>query len=211
MQTRAREATALALASLLGACGSPAAERPEALDAVRSSTEQYRDVKTALADGYVRDWLDACETPYHMGITEDLGVMGIHFLRRDLLGIDDDETRLDVTRTHIDFLQPAALVYEPQADGSLELVALENLVSAAAWEAGGDREPPSFYGIPFEFRAADPGMMTHAQYDLHIWLYRENPSGMFAAYNSNATCQHHVFNMPMIHPGDPPHSGPHPQ
>jgi hypothetical protein len=28
---------------------------------------------------------------------------------------------------------------------------------------------------------------------------------MFAAYNPNATCEHHDFNMPMIMPPDMPH------
>jgi len=28
-------------------------------------------------------------------------------------------------------------------------------------------------------------------YDLHVWLYRDNPRGMFAQFNPNATCAHH--------------------
>lgn len=186
------------LASCMGADGAT----PEpTLDEVLAATEKYRDVEVALADGYVRDWLDACETPYHMGITESLGTMGIHFLRLDLLGIDDQGTRLDVTRTHTDFREPAALVYEPQADGGLELVALENLVSAEAWEAAGNRGAPEFAGVPYEFRPTDPSMMTAAQYDRHVWI-RENPNGVFAQYNPNVSCEHHEYNMPMIHPPD---------
>jgi hypothetical protein len=189
-------------ATLVGACAlGESAEVAEAtLDAVRAATGKYADVTAALADGYARDPLDICETPYHLGRTNEAGVMGIHYLRRDLLGIGEDGTRLDVSRTHTDFHQPAVLVYEPQEDGSLKLVALENLVSAAAWKAEGNTEPPAFGGVAFTYAPDDPGMSIAAYYDLHVWLYRENPLGMLAPYNPNASCQHHVFHMPMMHP-----------
>jgi hypothetical protein len=195
-------AAAYAVATvLLGSC----ARSPDpTLDDARAATERYRDVTVALADGYIRDPIDACETPYHMGIVEDLGVMGIHYFRPDLLGVGEGETRLDVTGTHTDFLEPAVLLYEPQADGSLELMALANHVSVEAWESAGHRERPAFAGVPFDLHGADPGMMLDAHYDLHVWLHRDNPSGMFAAYNPNATCEHHEFNMPMIMPPDMP-------
>jgi hypothetical protein len=201
MPAPSRTASCLIVSALLGAC-SPAGPT---LDDVRAATEKYRDVDVALANGFVRDPIDACETPYHMGIVEDLGVMGIHYFRPDLLGVAEGETRLDVTAAHADFLEPAVLLYEPQADGSLELVALANIVSADAWRAAGRSEPPSFAGVPFELGRADAGMMIEARYELHVWLYRDNPSGMFAAYNPNATCEHHEFNMPMIMPDMPHH------
>ena len=178
----------------LDACG----RSEPSLDAVRAANEKYRDVQAALADGYVRDPLDVCETPYHLGLTDLPGVMGIHFLRRDLLRIGSDHTRLDATGTHTDFLRPAVLVYEPQADGTLELVALENLVSAAAWEAEGNRGPPTFQGTPYAFRPDDPSMTIRAHYDLHVWLFRENPRGLLAPYNPDATCAHHVFDVPTM-------------
>jgi hypothetical protein len=28
-------------------------------------------------------------------------------------------------------------------------------------------------------------------YDLHVWLYRENPKGMFTQFNPKASCEHH--------------------
>jgi hypothetical protein len=207
---RTSAAAALIATSLLCAC-SPGEAAPGAdatLEAVRAATEKYQDVRVALADGYVRDPMDICETPYHMGRTGQDGVMGIHFLRRDLLGIDEDETRLDVTGTHTDFRQPAVLLYEPRPDGSLELLALENLVAADAWTAAGHASPPSFQGESFQHMAENPGMGVRAHYDLHVWLYRENPSGVFAQYNPNATCQHHVYHMPMMSPMDSMHPMP---
>ena len=192
---------ALVLAIPLTACGESV---EQALEQARVATAKYRDVEVALADGYRRDPIDACETPSHMGIVEDLGVMGIHYLRPDLLGVGEGETRLDVTGTHTDFLRPALLLYEPQADGSLALVAVANHVSVAAWERAGRRDVPSFAGVRFELHPADPGMMTEARYELHAWLHRPNPRGMFAPYNPDVTCAHHDYDMPMIMPPDMP-------
>ena len=93
------------------------------------------------------------------------------------------------TGTHTDFLQPSILIYEPQADGSLELVAVENLVFVQAWEAAGHTARPSFHGVPYDRMADDPtteadeAHLFAPHYDRHVWLYRENPNGVFAQYN----------------------------
>lgn len=153
---RMRDPKTIAMAVCLTALHACTPDAPT-LDEVRAATERYRNVEVALADGYVRDPLDVCETPYSLGIFENLGVMGVHYLRLDLLGIDEDATRLDATGTHTDFLQPAVLVYEPQPDSSLVLVAISNTVSAAAWEAAGHRRPPTFGDVPFAFAPDNPG------------------------------------------------------
>ena len=45
-----------------------------------------------------------------------------------------------------DWSRPAVLVYKRPADGSLELVALENLVFAAEWRAAGNTQAPVLNG-----------------------------------------------------------------
>lgn len=189
-----------ALIALLTACEEPG----PTLDDVRAATTKYQDVAVAEADGYVRDPLDICETPYSLGVFENLGVMGVHYLRQDLLGVGAEGSRLDATGVHTSFLEPSVLVYEPQPDSTLALVAVANVVSASAWEAAGEREPPSFGGQPFEYVPMNPGTGYAAHYDLHVWLYRDNPSGLFARYNPAVSCEHHLFNMPMIMPPDSP-------
>jgi hypothetical protein len=179
------------------------------VDDIRAATSKYRSVEAALADGYVRDPFDTCETPYHLGIFENVGAMGVHFWRPDLLGVGEDGTRLDARGTHTDFLRPAILVYEPQPDSVLELVAVANVVSARAWHAAGHEEPPSLADVPFSYRPDDPGTGYAAHYDLHVWAFRDNPNGMFAPYNPAVTCAHHEFNMPMIMPPDMPPDMPH--
>lgn len=167
------------------------------LEQVRAATERFRDVEVALAEGYVRDPMNICDTAEMMGKPADFGVMGIHFLRPDLLGLVESDARVRGTGTHTDFTRPAVLIYEPQRDGSLELVAVENLVFIEAWEAAGNRERPNFEGVSYDLMRDDPtteldeahGFDPH--YDLHVWLYRENPRGMFAQFNPNATCEYH--------------------
>lgn len=168
------------------------------LEEVRAATIRFRDVNVALAEGYVRDPMDLCDTAEMMGRPAEEGVMGIHFARPDLLGITGPPNpRVSGTGTHTDFRQPSILIYEPQADGSLELVAVENLVFIDAWNAAGKGERPSFQGRPYDLMADDPATtvdeahMFEPHYDLHVWLYRENPRGMFAQFNPNATCSNH--------------------
>lgn len=88
------------------------------------------------------------------------------------------------------------LIYEPQADGSLEPVAVENLAFADAWRAAGHTEPPSFHGVPYDFMADDPATdadeahMFESHWDRRVWLYRDNLNGVFAPFNPNVTCEH---------------------
>ena len=168
------------------------------LAAVRTATERFKDVNVALKEGYVRDPMNMCDAAEMMGKPSKLGVMGIHFFRPDLLGITAPPSpRVNGNGTHTDFLKPSILIYEPQANGSLALVAVENLVFIKAWDAAGNTAPPSFQGVPWDRMVDDPATKVaeahnfEPHYDRHVWIYRDNPSGVFAQFNPNATCKHH--------------------
>jgi len=168
------------------------------LEEVRAATERFRDVNVALAEGYMREPTNTCETATMMGKPAADGAMGIHFMRPDLLGISaPPNPRVDGNGTHTDFLKPSVLIYEPQADGSLSLVAVENLVFEKAWAAAGNAKPPSFQGVEFDHMVDDPktpldeAHMFAPHYDRHVWLYRENPKGMYAQFNPAVSCAHH--------------------
>ena len=155
-------------------------------------------MKVAIAEGYVRDPMDLCDTATMMGRPASLGAMGIHYFRPDLLGITAPPApRVTGTGTHTDFRTPSILIYEPQPDGSLQLVAVENLVFASAWRAAGHAEPPSFQGVRYDSMVDDPGTsvdeahMFEPHFDRHVWLYRENPNGVFAQFNPAVTCASH--------------------
>jgi quercetin dioxygenase-like cupin family protein len=179
--------------------GRPAAHGDADLGAIRRATERFRDVDRALAEGYIPDPAGMCVTAEMEGVPAQEGGMGIHYFRPDLLGITGVEPRVNGTGTHVDFMQPGVLVYEPQADGSMALVAIENLVFMDAWHAAGHREPPSFMGNSY-YRMIDNPLTEDADeahgfephYELHMWLYRENPNGLFTQFNPAVTCEHHV-------------------
>jgi hypothetical protein len=114
----------------------------------------FQDVAVAEAAGYG----NTMET---LGCFEDaeMGGMGLHFLREDLLDDVADAT------------EPEALVYELDANGEITgLVAHEYLVPLEAWTSD---DPPSLFGIEFHQHPVLPFWILHA------WLWKDNPAGMF--------------------------------
>ena len=105
--------------------------------------------------------------------------------------------RVNGAGTHTDFLKPSILIYEPQHDGSLVLVAVENLVFVKAWKDKGNETPPSFHGVTYDTMVDDPATPIdeahnfEPHHDRHVWLYRENPNGVFSPFNPRVTCEHH--------------------
>ena len=165
------------------------------LDAMRADVEKYQDINVALADGYITPD-NHCVSAEAEGLPAELGAMGIHYIHPALLKITGTDPRVDGESTYTDWTQPSILIYEPQADGSLELVAVENLVFEAAWEAAGMGEAPVLNGRTWDHMADDPategdeahGFMPH--YDQHVWLFRDNPMGVLMPFNPNVTCEH---------------------
>ena len=162
---------------------------------MRASTEKYKDINVALADGYITPD-NHCVSAAGEGLPPELGAMGIHYIHPAMLKITGTEPRVDGESTYTDWSQPSILIYEPQADGSLELVAVENLVFEAAWEAAATGEELVLNGRAWDHMADDPstpgdeahGFMPH--YDQHVWLFRENPMGVLMPFNPNVTCEH---------------------
>jgi hypothetical protein len=175
------------------------------LASVRAATERFQDVKVALAEGYIRDPANMCDTSEMLGLGSK-GAMGVHYFRPDLLGITaPPNPRVDGTGTHTDFLTPGILIYEPQSDGSLQLVAVENLVFERAWHAAGNTEPPSFHGVAYDHMVDDPSTEAdeahnfEPHYDRHVWIYRDNPNGVYAQFNPKVSCAAHVAEAESSH------------
>lgn len=190
---------AMNLASIVAATATAmpvAAQYMEAQIAdIRAATEKYSDVNAALADGFVPDPSGACVTAEAEGLPPELGGMGIHYLHMGRLGITTDKPRVDGNGTNVDFAQPSILLYEPQADGTLALIGVENLVFIKAWEAAGNSGAPSFAGRKWDRMADDAGTdgdEAHAfepHFDLHVWTARENPAGPTAPFNPAVNCE----------------------
>jgi hypothetical protein len=95
---------------------------------VRRVTERYQGVAASTAAGYAL-FLGCVSSPQG-------GAMGIHSVNGNLVG----DGKLDVAR-------PEALMYEPKG-GKLELVGVEYIVLAAAWDAA-NKTPPTLMGQLF--------------------------------------------------------------
>lgn len=190
-------AAVLTVAGVSAVADSPGPGEPT-LAEVRAVTEKYQDVNVALAEGFIRDPSDMCETADMMGRPASAGAMGVHYFRPDLLGITaPPNPRVNGNGTHTDFRAPSILIYEPQADGSMQLVAVENLVFQTSWAAAGHTAPPTFHGVPYDNMKDDPATATdeahsfEPHFDRHVWIYRENPNGVFEPFNPSVSCMHH--------------------
>lgn len=113
---------------------------------IYEATKRYEDVHVALEEGYIRDPFDLCDTGPMMGWPEFVGAMGVHYVRPDLLGLVPETPRVDGNGLHTDFMQPGILIYEPLEDGTMSLVAIENLVFKEGWHAAGNEGRPEFMG-----------------------------------------------------------------
>lgn len=197
----------LAGALLLGTGCQPASQEPS-LGEVKAQAEKYRDVNVARAEGYTTD--NKCVTAAMLGFPEKDGAMGLHYVRRDLLGLPPKPAppggpRVRGVGTHTDFLKPAMLVYEPQADGSLVLVAVENLVFAEAWNRSSGGRAPQFHGRDWPLLQDNPSTPVdeahgwEPHFEQHLWVFRDNPKGAYFPFNPNVTCAHHKSPKAMVH------------
>ncbi|CAG1019643.1 hypothetical protein BURC_04548 [Burkholderiaceae bacterium] len=171
-----------------------ASDMSSELARIRQATQRFRDINVALSEGYVIPPPGHCVDAHAEGEPRQLGAMGIHLVRPDLLGITAVSPRVNGVGTNTDFTRPTVLVYEPQAQGRHELVAVENMVFAQAWHAAGHVTRPEFHGnqyyqvIDNPLTAVDEAHGFEPHYELHIWLYRENPAGMFMPFNVRVKC-----------------------
>jgi hypothetical protein len=168
---RSKLLIALAAAMLITAS---AAEATNDLARARAATARFHSFAAAQAAGYGGPVQDAA------GITciaSAPGVMGVHYVRADIL--------LDGA---IDAANPELVVYQPQANGELRLVALEYLVFQGDWLAAGNSAPPSLFGQTFTLVPAGNRYGLPPFYELHAWIWQHNPDGMFKDWNPRGTC-----------------------
>jgi hypothetical protein len=162
--------TAVALA----ATASTAAAASDDLRSARAATAGFHNNDAAVTAGY-GEFTDA------QGIAcidkAGAGGMGIHYVNGDLVG--DDAVNPE---------SPEALVYEPTRSGRLRLVAAEYIVFQSAWDAT-HSSPPSLFGEEFMLVESGNRYGIPPFYELHAWLWKHNPSGMFEDWNPQVSCQ----------------------
>jgi hypothetical protein len=135
---------------------------------IRSATRGYRDVAVAMAAGYVQS--GGCS------VDPEAGGMGIRFVNPAL-----------VADGVIDAARPESLVYH-FGRGGLRLGALESLAPDADQDAATDDDRPDLHGVAFSGPVAGNEADARTHYQLHLWLYRDNPSGVLATFNPNVRC-----------------------
>ncbi len=145
--------TALADAMGAGGPGDFAAQ-------VKAANDRFADVAVAKAEGY---------GPLPCASGTDGGSMGIHYVNPKLL----QDPALDIAH-------PEAVLYEPQADGSLKLMAVEYITLKGPTAALGGQlfnftNSPNRYGLP-------------PFWEVHVWAWKANPMGTFADMNPAASC-----------------------
>jgi hypothetical protein len=162
----------------------PASTTPSpSLDEVRAALDKYQDPIVAIHDGYFST-LACVQFPVAGGagqLAYPAGGMGVHFLNVGLMG------------PKLDPLRPQVLLYEADGD-KLRLVSAEWFVPLST----GVKARPQLFGHPFDgpmegHHPIMPEMLHH--YDLHVWLWKQNPSGMFSPTNPTVTCPKSAYSL----------------
>jgi hypothetical protein len=132
----------------------------ELLLSVLRATAKFHSTAQAIKAGYEPD--DHCVS------VPGLGGMGFHWVNPSLVD------------PVFDPLKPEAILYATGPGGNLRLVAVEYIVI----NVGQPR--PMFGDHPFDI-GGTPVPVPH--WSLHVWLYENNPSGIFVPFNPNVSCQ----------------------
>ena len=132
------------------------------LATLRQVTAPYHDFATGKDAGWGTQ-ITGCRTD-----PGGAGGMGFHYGNTDFI---DGTAQVD---------RPQLLLYEPESNGKLRLVAVEYIIPYT-FHARSDA-PPVLFGQ--QFKQVDAFQL----WGLHAWVWKENPSGIFADWNPNVNC-----------------------
>ena len=128
------------------------------LKAVKQATSRYHSTTQANRAGY--------EDSGHCVYSDD-GGMGYHWVNQDLVD------------PVFDPMMPEAVLYEKDKNGNMKLIAVEYIVIDVG------QPHPHFGDFPLDV-GGTPVPVPH--YSLHVWLYKDNPEGIFTPYNPTVSC-----------------------
>jgi hypothetical protein len=134
------------------------------LSQLRLVTAQFQRLEAAQAAGY-----GLVSGPNQCLKNSGLGGLGYRYINTSLID------------AKVDFLKPEVLVYVPASNGALQLGAVEYIVPVAAWNAT-HTGWPQLMGHQFHLNS------NLEVYVLHIWVWENNPSGMFEDWNPKVSC-----------------------
>ena len=167
----------VAAVGLLLTTAAAATVQKDGLSAARAATAQFHDLAAANAAGYTVEVSDVNGFTCIDDITGHAGAMGVHFLNPSLFDGNVSEST------------PELVIYEPTKNGGMRLIAVEYLVLEAAWEAAHPGAPaPSLFGRQMELVPAGNRYGLPDFYELHAWIWKDNPLGMHNDWNPDVTC-----------------------
>jgi hypothetical protein len=143
----------------------------ELVKIVRQVTAKYRDVEVAESDDY--HLLFGCVSG------DSSGAMGLHYVN---LGLYADGK--------IDPYQPDIIIYEPQANGRPKLIGADYIVDAETWNKT-HAQAPELNGQIFHYYSAPNRYGLPAFYTLHVWAWKDNPTGTFVNWHANVSCENY--------------------
>lgn len=150
----------LSLALFIWSCSNDDGDSLQELEAweieveqLKAATNKYVDVEVATGEGF----FDAS------GFVPN---MGHHYIL---------PPRIDGA---FELEKPEILLYAPNANGSMEFVAVEYAVPIEDLENPGS-PPEGFSGNLDEWEINQ----NLSQWQLHVWIIKENPDGIFASHN----------------------------
>lgn len=162
------------LVGLLALSVAPTAASSGDLQDARAATARFNSLNQAEAAGYALP----PGGPLHECIAsfDGSGAMGYHFINFGLLDATIDPTA------------PEALVYAPDGNGRLKLVAVEYVVFQEPWIAEHGAALPALFGEEFHTVGFPNRYEVPAFFALHAWIWEPNPAGTFADFNPNVSC-----------------------
>ena len=138
-------------------------DKSDVLKSVKQATSRFHSTTQAHKAGYVGD--------EHCVSVPGLGGMGYHWVNSSLIDPIFDPQK------------PEAILYATGPDGKLQIVGLEYIVIDIG------QPDPMFGDQPFDVGGVPPleaNSVPH--WSLHVWLYKDNPAGMFKPFNPTVTC-----------------------
>jgi hypothetical protein len=143
------------------------------LATLRSLTAQFHSFDKAKAAGWGTQITPCMVDP------GGAGGMGFHYGNTNFI---DGTARVD---------EPELLLYEPEGNGRLRLVAVEYIVPYTFVPRSAP--PPELFGQ--KFAQVDVFQL----WGLHAWVWQDNPSGIFAPWNPRVNCNNASAVMAMAH------------
>lgn len=138
----------------------PSTEVNKDLAALQKVTAKFHSFESAKAAGWSEPITGCMSDPM-------AGGMGYHYGNPKLI---DGNVRAD---------EPELLLYEPQKNGRMRLVAVEYIVPLGAWSSP---KPPRLFNKDFVVNQA------FGIWALHAWVWENNPSGLLSDWNPRVSC-----------------------